>query len=125
MVSTAAKESFPLFCPPSPTARSASASRKAFTYGEHSITMDMARDVLEILGIVAESKQTGVIYFGGGTPKNYTQQTEIVAILMNQATGGHKYGIQVVTDSPQWGGLSGCTLEESQSWGKIRRARAW
>jgi deoxyhypusine synthase len=24
-------------------------------------------------------------------------------------------------DTPQWGGLSGCTFEEAQSWGKINR----
>ncbi|HYB07668.1 MAG TPA: deoxyhypusine synthase family protein, partial [Nitrososphaerales archaeon] len=27
--------------------------------------------------------------------------------------------IQITADSPQWGGLSGCTLEEAISWGKI------
>ena len=27
--------------------------------------------------------------------------------------------MQVVTDAPHWGGLSGCTFAESQSWGKI------
>jgi deoxyhypusine synthase len=31
----------------------------------------------------------------------------------------HKYAIQITTDAPQWGGLSGCTLEEAISWGKI------
>ena len=31
----------------------------------------------------------------------------------------HRYAIQITTDSPQWGGLSGCTLEEAISWGKI------
>ena len=32
---------------------------------------------------------------------------------------GHKYAIQVITDAAHWGGLSGCTFEEAQSWGKI------
>ena len=31
----------------------------------------------------------------------------------------HRYAIQITTDSPQWGGLSGCTFEEAISWGKI------
>ena len=31
---------------------------------------------------------------------------------------GHGHAIQITTDMPQWGGLSGCTLEEGQSWGK-------
>ena len=30
----------------------------------------------------------------------------------------HKYAIQITTDSPQWGGLSGCTFEEAISWSK-------
>ncbi|MDH5685981.1 MAG: deoxyhypusine synthase family protein, partial [Hadesarchaea archaeon] len=33
----------------------------------------------------------------------------------------HKYAIQITTDSPHWGGLSGCTFEEAKSWGKIHR----
>ena len=30
----------------------------------------------------------------------------------------HKYAVQITTDSPQWGGLSGCTFSEAISWGK-------
>ena len=40
---------------------------------------------------------------------------------MNTGKQGHKYAVQVVTDAPHWGGLSGCTFEEAQSWGKIHR----
>jgi deoxyhypusine synthase len=40
---------------------------------------------------------------------------------MNTGVTGHKYAIQCVTDSPHWGGLSGCTFEEAQSWGKIAK----
>jgi deoxyhypusine synthase len=77
--------------------------------------------VVETARIVAESEATGVIYFGGGTPKNFVQQTEVTAIIMNTGVTGHKYAIQCVTDSPHWGGLSGCTFEEAQSWGKIAK----
>ncbi|MEM2721356.1 MAG: deoxyhypusine synthase family protein, partial [Candidatus Bathyarchaeia archaeon] len=28
------------------------------------------------------------------------------------------YAIQITTDAPHWGGLSGCTFEEAISWGK-------
>ena len=33
--------------------------------------------------------------------------------------GGHDYAIQYTSDSPHWGGLSGCTFDEAVSWGKI------
>jgi deoxyhypusine synthase len=31
----------------------------------------------------------------------------------------HLYAIQITTDVPHWGGLSGATFEESKSWGKF------
>ena len=44
-----------------------------------------------------------------------------MAYIFGQNTGGHKYAIQVTTDSPHWGGLSGSTLDEAQSWGKVNK----
>ena len=81
----------------------------------------MIGDVLETARLAGESPASGVIYFGGGTPKNFVQQSEVTATFMRQAHNGHKYAMQVVTDAPHWGGLSGCTFEEAQSWGKIAK----
>ena len=44
-----------------------------------------------------------------------------MAYIFGKDTGGHKYAIQVTTDSPHWGGLSGSTLGEAQSWGKVNK----
>jgi deoxyhypusine synthase len=62
-----------------------------------------------------------VVYIGGGVPKDTIQ---LVTVMVDLARGGdvpypHKYAVQITTDSPQWGGLSGCTFEEAISWGKI------
>ena len=81
--------------------------------------VDTIKDVEELTEIVAKSGKTGVIYIGGGVPKNFIQQTEVVARLKNYEVAGHEYAIQITTDSPQFGGLSGCTFEEGISWGKI------
>jgi len=80
---------------------------------------DVIRDVYETGRIALDSKTTGVVFIGGGTPKNFTQQTWVTAEYLGQPEGGHKYCIQLTTDAPHWGGLSGCTFEESTSWGKI------
>jgi deoxyhypusine synthase len=85
----------------------------------HRLTFDIIGDVLETSHIALTSKGTGVIYIGGGTPKNFIQQAEVAAYIYNRELPGHKYGIQVTMDQPQWGGLSGCTFEEAQSWRKI------
>ena len=41
------------------------------------------------------------------------------AEFYSSAVGGHKYALQIVTDVPHFGGASGSTLEEAQSWGKL------
>lgn len=85
------------------------------------IRLDQTKDMEELAQIAEKTKRTGVVYLGGGVPKDTIQLSTIIKSL---AEGGeketpHEYAIQITTDSPQWGGLSGCTLEEAISWGKI------
>ncbi len=87
--------------------------------GGRSINVDQMKDVDDITQIVEGSKKTGVIYVGGGVPKNFIQQTEVIASILGLPIEGHSYAIQYTTDAPHWGGLSGCTFEEAVSWGKI------
>ncbi len=121
IVSAAAKAGVPLFCPAVGDSSIGIGVAVNRYEGGNRLVFDVVGDVLEITRLVADSPDTGVIYFGGGTPKNFVQQTEVVAIIMNTGKEGHKYAVQVVTDAPHWGGLSGCTFEEAQSWGKIHK----
>lgn len=82
------------------------------------VDVDQLADTDEITRMVEESQKTGVIYVGGGVPKNFIQQTQVIASIHEQHLGGHAYAIQYTTDAPHWGGLSGCTFEEAISWGK-------
>jgi deoxyhypusine synthase len=83
------------------------------------IIVDYLKDVDESSRITEKARQTGVVYIGGGVPKNFIQQTAVIASYQTRHDKSHGYAIQVSTDLPQWGGLSGCTFEEGQSWGKI------
>lgn len=85
------------------------------------VMVDQIKDVDEITRMVERSCKTGVIYIGGGVPKNFIQQTEVIAELIGDYSGGHSYAIQYTTDAPHWGGLSGCTFEEAISWGKVAK----
>jgi len=60
-----------------------------------------------------QKKNTGTLVLGGGVAKNFVLQS----VLM--ADKPHKYVVQVTTDTPQYGGLSGATLKEALSWGKV------
>jgi len=83
------------------------------------LQFDIVRDVHETAQIAGDSKTTGIVMMGGGTPKNFIQQTWVTAEYLGYPVNGHKYCVQVTADAPHWGGLSGCTFEESTSWGKI------
>jgi deoxyhypusine synthase len=102
----------------------------------HNIILDSVKEFDQFVTIGTKTKDVGVVYIGGGVPKDLTQ---LIAISVSPQTDDqgvagrdghlrkglqeyyypHKYAIQITTDSPQWGGLSGCTLEEAISWGKI------
>ncbi|MGQ9759210.1 MAG: deoxyhypusine synthase family protein [Candidatus Methanomethylicaceae archaeon] len=80
-------------------------------------TIDVIKDNFEIAQIVLKSKKTGSIYVGGGVPKNYIND----AAVMLDYTKGHHYAFQITTDAPHWGGLTGSTLDEAKSWGKVSK----
>lgn len=119
IVTTAYKAGVPVYCPA--VADSSIGIALALKNGPGHFIFDLIGDVKETASIAAGASVTGVVYVGGGTPKNFIQQTEVTATLMCKKVDGHKYAIQVTADSPHWGGLSGCTFEEAQSWGKIAR----
>ena len=50
---------------------------------------------------------------GGGVPKNFALQSMLVT------PKSFDLAIQLTADRPEWGGLSGATLSEAVSWGKI------
>ncbi len=91
---------------------------KAADKGLRPLVVDGIKDNEEIFKIKMNSKKTGVVYVGGGVPKNYIQQTAYLQDLFGRPDSGHSYGIQITTDRPEWGGLSGCTFKEGISWGK-------
>jgi deoxyhypusine synthase len=119
IVTAAYKAGIPLYCPAIGDSSIGIGIAENRLLGKNHFTFDVIGDVLETAHLASDSPATGVVYFGGGTPKNFVQQMEVTAAFIRNATEGHQYAVQVVTDAPHWGGLSGCTLEEAQSWGKI------
>lgn len=84
-------------------------------------------DVLESAAIVHDSMihdiPRGVLEAGGGVPKNFLQQTgPMISQIIGMECPGENYVIQVTVDRPDTGGLSGATINEGKSWGKIPKA---
>jgi deoxyhypusine synthase len=119
ILTSAAKAGVPIYSPAIGDSVHGLAIATARMRTGHRLMFDVIGDVLETSHIALTSKRTGVIYIGGGTPKNFIQQAEVAAYIYAREVPGHKYGVQITMDQPQWGGLSGCTFEEAQSWRKI------
>jgi len=85
----------------------------------HDVRLDPFRDLEYIVNLQydlrAKKAKTGAMILGGGVPKNYIFQSSLFA------GKPFDYAIQITTDRPDSGGLSGATLEEAKSWGKVSR----
>lgn len=114
ILTTAAKYDLPIYCP----AIADSSIGIGLASAKENFVFDLTGDVKET-GRLVIGKETMVLYCGGGTPKNFIQQTEVTAKHLGDDPRGHKYAVQFITDAPHWGGLSGCTFDEAISWGKI------
>ena len=81
--------------------------------------VDVIGDIIESANLVIRRPRTASIVLGGGTPKNFINQASVQAEFYCPSVGGHRYALQIVTDVPHFGGASGSSLEEAQSWGKL------
>jgi deoxyhypusine synthase len=81
--------------------------------------IDVIGDIVESANLIIRRPRTASVVLGGGTPKNFINQASVQAEFYSDEVGGHRYALQVVTDVPHFGGASGSSLEEAQSWGKL------
>src|SRR5213595_3610513 len=81
--------------------------------------IDSIGDIVESANLVIRRPRTASIVLGGGTPKNFINQATVQAEFYCEEVRGHRYALQIVTDVPHFGGASGSSLEEAQSWGKL------
>jgi deoxyhypusine synthase len=80
---------------------------------DHELVLDVLLDVKEMFEIAHGAENSGAVILGGGVPKNFILQSKLMAPTP------FKYAIQITMDRPEHGGLSGATLEEAKSWGKV------
>ncbi|MBS1268781.1 MAG: putative deoxyhypusine synthase [Nitrosopumilus sp.] len=85
--------------------------------------LDFVREIIEQAAILYGSEKSGILELGGGVPKNTAQQTgPLLDQILRRNDGGQDYVIQITDARPDTGGLSGATLQEGKSWGKVQDA---
>jgi deoxyhypusine synthase len=120
IIRTAYEKGIPIFCPAfsDSSAGFGLVHHQYNTKGEK-VSIDSAKDFLELTLTKLEMLDTGLLMIGGGVPKNFTQDVVVAAEVLGKEVDMHKYAIQITVADERDGGLSGSTLKEASSWGKV------
>ncbi|WP_276254514.1 deoxyhypusine synthase [Halomontanus rarus] len=103
----------PIYCP---AIQDSVLGLQAWMYSQTTdFALDALADMTPLTDRAFEAEEAGAFVVGGGVPKNFTLQTMLVT------PGAYDYAVQLTMDPPQTGGLSGATLDEARSWGKLEK----
>ena len=119
ILTNAYRANVPIFCPAIADSSIGMGLSQARHRDATAGLIDVVGDILESANIVIRHPRTASVVLGGGTPKNFINQASVQAEFFDDRVGGHRYALQIVTDVPHFGGASGSSLEEAQSWGKL------
>ena len=83
------------------------------------LSIDSVKDFYELTQWKLKNRETGLFMIGGGVPKNFAQDVVVAADILGEAVPMHKYAVQITVADVRDGALSGSTLKEAHSWGKV------
>lgn len=120
LIQAAYENNVPIFCP----AFTDSSAGFGLVYHQwHNpkshVSIDSAKDFLELTKIKMASKESGLFMIGGGVPKNFAQDTVVAAEVLGKEVPVHKYAVQITVADVRDGACSSSTLKEASSWGKV------
>ena len=87
------------------------------------VSIDSVADFRELTQIKVQCGVTGLLMIGGGVPKNFVQDIVVSAEFLGYDVDMHKYAVQLTVADERDGALSGSTLKEANSWGKVDLAK--
>ena len=119
ILTAAYRAGVPIFCPAIADSSIGMGLSQARHQDPSAGHVDVIADIIESANIVIRHPRTASVVLGGGTPKNFINQASVQAEFYDDRVGGHRFALQIVTDVPHFGGASGSSLEEAQSWGKV------
>lgn len=120
IVLSAYRKQVPIFCPAfSDCSAGFGLVMHQVKHPKKHVSIDSVKDFRELTEIKIASKESGLLMMGGGVPKNFAQDVVVAAELLGKDAPLHKYAIQVTVADERDGGLSGSTLREACSWGKV------
>ncbi|MBI4470983.1 MAG: deoxyhypusine synthase family protein [Acidobacteria bacterium] len=121
ILTSAYKSKVPIYCPSIADSSIGVGLAVSRVERKDKFQFDVIQDVSESAQIVARAPKTGIVMFGGGTPKSFITQTQVTAAMLKANVRGHQYAVQVISEPSHFGSMSGMTFEEAQSWGKVAK----
>lgn len=120
LVQAAYENNIPIFCPAFSDSSAGFGLVKHQKENEEShVCIDSVKDFRELTEIKMRAPISGLFVIGGGVPKNFAQDTVICAEVLGNPVQMHKYAVQITVADVRDGALSGSTLKEARSWGKV------
>lgn len=120
LVQTAFEQDVPIFCPAfSDSSAGFGLVMHQVKHPKKHLSIDSVRDFLELTRIKIKAKTTGLLMIGGGSPKNFAQDTVVCAEILGKDAPMHKYAVQITVADVRDGACSSSTLKEANSWGKV------
>ena len=121
IVYKAYEKGVPIFCPAfSDCSAGFGLVHHQWNNPDNHVSIDSVKDFRELTKIKIENDKTGIFMIGGGVPKNFTQDIVVAAeVLGYEDVSMHTYAVQITVADERDGALSGSTLKEASSWGKV------
>ena len=121
IILAAYEKNVPIFCPAFSdcSAGFGLVAHQHARQGKPMVSIDSAKDFYEITQLKIANPTTGLLMMGGGVPKNFAQDIVVAADILGVDASMHKYAIQITVADARDGALSGSTLKEASSWGKV------
>ncbi|HNQ59928.1 MAG TPA: deoxyhypusine synthase [Bacteroidales bacterium] len=120
LVQIACENNVPIFCPAfSDSSAGFGLVKHQWNRPDRHVSIDSVKDFLELTQIKIKADQTGLFMIGGGTPKNFAQDTVVCGEVLGFNLPMHKYAVQITVADVRDGACSSSTLKEAASWGKV------
>lgn len=122
-LAVAAKHNVPIFCGASSDTELSLDLMKFRKFNTLNILIDDMADIEIFAKLIKQYPRHGTIILGGGVPRNWAQQVfpyidQSKAAEEKNPYHGYSYSVRFHSAVAHDGGLSGCTISESISWGK-------
>lgn len=119
MLSVAAETGTPVFCGATSDSEFCLNLAKFRHRGWMRLLIDEQKDLFEMGKWIKSNPRRGTLVIGGGVPRNWAQQVfPLLDMIEEEDFHGYDFGVRICTDNVVYGGMSGCTISESKSWGK-------